>query len=269
MSSYPVTPDGKVLKKIIKEGKGPIPKPGQKVSIHYVGHLTNGHEFDNSRKKGKKLKFTLGQDVVPGVSLGVATMHVGEIAEITVDEEYGYKELGDDNIPPHSTLIYEIELLSIAEIFHNANEAVSYANKIKEQAVVLFHDAKYNEAIDLYKQALRPLRDWVSQNARQTKLILHRNLAICYSKIENWPETLRYAEKVLAIDPNDPKALLRKAEGLIHLKRFEEAKSTIVFGLDLTHNSAAFLEMRKKLIEAQKPEHERQNEVFAKMLQKN
>lgn len=264
--SYPVTPDGKILKKIIREGKGPIPKPGQKVSIHYVGHLTNGHEFDNSRKKGKKLKFTVGQDVVPGVSLGVATMHVGEIAELTIDEEYGYKELGDDNIPPHSTLIYEIELFSISEIFHNANDAVLNALKFKEQAGALFHENKYEEAIDVYKQGLRPLRDWVSQNARQTKVVFYRNLAICYSKISNWPETLRYAEKVLSTDPNDPKAVLRKIEALIYLKRFEEAKTTLVFGLDLTHNSAPFLEMRKKLIEAQKPEHERQNEVFAKML---
>lgn len=262
-----VTPDGKVTKKILREGNGKIPVPGQKVAIHYVGHLINGHEFDNSRKKGRKLKFTVGSDVVPGVSLAVATMHVGELAEITINEEYAYGSQGDDNIPPHSTLIFEIELFYICEEFHNANDACDYALKIKDEAGNLFHDGKYIEAIETYKRALRPLRDWVSERARSTKTILYRNLSICQSKVENWPESLRYAEKVLRSLPNDPKAVLRKAEALINLKKFDEAKPVIVFGLDLTHNSAPFLEMRRKLGEAQRPDNERQNKLFAKMLQ--
>jgi FKBP-type peptidyl-prolyl cis-trans isomerase len=109
-----VTTDGKVTKVVLKEGTGPQAARGKKVNVHYVGTLTNGNKFDSSRDRAQPFSFTLGQGVITGWSLGVATMKVGEVSRFTIGSDYAYGAKGFSNlIPPNSTLIFEIELLSI------------------------------------------------------------------------------------------------------------------------------------------------------------
>lgn len=109
-----ITGDGKLKKEIIKEGKGPIPQRGQTVECHYVGTLLDGKKFDSSRDRNQPFVFTIGQGVITGWSLGVATMKVGEVAKFTIDYEYAYGERGiPPVIPPKATLVFEIELISI------------------------------------------------------------------------------------------------------------------------------------------------------------
>ena len=109
-----VTEDGKVKKEIIREGTGPLAKKGQKVSVHYVGTLLDGTKFDSSRDRKQPFVFTIGQGVIQGWSLGVATMKVGEISKFTIDYEYAYGERGfPPVIPAKATLVFEIELLKI------------------------------------------------------------------------------------------------------------------------------------------------------------
>lgn len=113
-SQINVTTDGKVTKEILREGTGPIPKRGQKVSVHYVGTLTNGKKFDSSRDRNEEFQFTVGQGVIQGWSAGVATMKVGELSKFTIAPEYAYGNRGFPGlIPANSTLVFEIELLRI------------------------------------------------------------------------------------------------------------------------------------------------------------
>ena len=110
-----VTTDGKVTKEILREGTGPVAQRGQKVRVHYVGTLTNGKKFDSSRDRNDPFVFTIGQGVIQGWSAGVATMKVGELSKFTIAPEYAYGNRGFPGlIPANSTLIFEIELLSIA-----------------------------------------------------------------------------------------------------------------------------------------------------------
>jgi FKBP-type peptidyl-prolyl cis-trans isomerase len=116
MSGSPiqVTGDGKVTKVVVKAGRGAQPSRGQKVDAHYVGTLLNGTKFDSSRDRGKPFSFTIGQGVIAGWSLGVATMKVGEIAKFTIAPEYAYGSQGAAGvIPPNATLNFEIELLKV------------------------------------------------------------------------------------------------------------------------------------------------------------
>lgn len=109
-----VTTDGKVTKEILREGTGPVPKRGQKVSVHYVGTLTNGKKFDSSRDRNEEFQFTVGQGVITGWSAGVATMKVGELSKFTIAPEYAYGNRGFPGlIPANSTLVFEIELIKI------------------------------------------------------------------------------------------------------------------------------------------------------------
>jgi len=110
-----ITKDGGVIKNIIKEGEGwEMPEKGADVKVHYVGTLLDGTQFDSSRASGKEFEFVLGVgNVIRGWDAGVATMKKGEIAKFVIKPEYGYGSKGaGDKIPPNSTLVFEIELIS-------------------------------------------------------------------------------------------------------------------------------------------------------------
>ncbi|KAI8644063.1 peptidyl-prolyl cis-trans isomerase [Parasitella parasitica] len=91
------------------------PKKGDKVAIHYVGTLTNGDEFDSSRKRGKPFECTIGVgQVIKGWDEGIPKLTVGEKARLTCTPDYAYGDRGfPPVIPPNSTLIFEVELIKI------------------------------------------------------------------------------------------------------------------------------------------------------------
>jgi len=105
--------DGKLKKLIIQEGEGPIPKTGAQISAHYDGKLTDGKQFDSSRKRGRPFEFELNRGrVIRGWDLGFSSMRKGEKAILVIDSEYGYGARGaGGSIPGGATLYFEVELV--------------------------------------------------------------------------------------------------------------------------------------------------------------
>lgn len=99
----------------IQIGSGAEAKPGQKVSVHYTGWLTNGQKFDSSLDRGRPFEFKLGAgNVIKGWDQGVAGMRVGGKRKLTIPPELGYGARGAGNvIPPGATLVFEVELLGV------------------------------------------------------------------------------------------------------------------------------------------------------------
>ncbi len=98
------------------EGTGPSPQVGQKVSVHYTGTLESGVKFDSSRDPGKQpLEFVVGSGgMIKGFDEGVRTMKVGGRRKLIIPPKIGYGAAGKPPlIPPNSTLIFDIELLSV------------------------------------------------------------------------------------------------------------------------------------------------------------
>jgi FKBP-type peptidyl-prolyl cis-trans isomerase FkpA len=113
-----VTPPGTTGELKIEEtavGKGTEAVAGKTVSVHYTGWLTDGKEFDSSRKSGNPFKFQLGAgQVIPGWDKGVAGMKVGGKRKLTIPPQLAYGERGAGNIiPPNSTLVFDVELLDV------------------------------------------------------------------------------------------------------------------------------------------------------------
>ncbi|CAA7393804.1 unnamed protein product [Spirodela intermedia] len=101
-------------KKLLKAGHGwETPVSGDEVTVHYVGRLLDGRQFDSSRDRGAPLTFKLGQgQVVPGLDRGLVTMRKGEISLFTVPSVLGYGDAGANGVLPGSDLQYEVELIS-------------------------------------------------------------------------------------------------------------------------------------------------------------
>jgi FKBP-type peptidyl-prolyl cis-trans isomerase len=107
---------GELKIETLKAGSGAEAKSGNNVTVHYVGTLTDGKKFDSSRDRGKGFSFPLGGGrVIKGWDQGVAGMKVGEVRKLTIPPELGYGASGfPPVIPPDSTLVFEVELLSVS-----------------------------------------------------------------------------------------------------------------------------------------------------------
>ncbi|ADV62311.1 Peptidylprolyl isomerase [Isosphaera pallida ATCC 43644] len=99
----------------VQIGSGAEAKAGARVSVHYVGTLTDGTKFDSSRDRGQPFQFDLGVgQVIQGWDIGVAGMRVGGIRKLTIPPEEGYGARGVGGvIPPNATLLFEVELITV------------------------------------------------------------------------------------------------------------------------------------------------------------
>lgn len=99
----------------VKQGSGTEAVAGKRVTVHYVGTLTDGSKFDSSRDRGEGFTFALGGgQVIRGWDEGVAGMKVGGVRKLTIPPELGYGARGfPPVIPANSTLLFEVELLDV------------------------------------------------------------------------------------------------------------------------------------------------------------
>jgi FKBP-type peptidyl-prolyl cis-trans isomerase FklB len=98
---------------VLQAAKGKTPKASSTVRVHYEGRLLDNTIFDSSIARQQPAEFKLSQ-VIPGWTEGVQLMPVGSKYRFFIPSALAYGETGSgDVIGPNSTLIFDIELLSI------------------------------------------------------------------------------------------------------------------------------------------------------------
>jgi FKBP-type peptidyl-prolyl cis-trans isomerase FklB len=102
--------------KILTAGTGPKPTATDSVVCNYRGTLTDGTEFDSSYKRGKPATFGISQ-VIKGWTEALELMPVGSKWQLFIPADLAYGERGEQRggIGPNSTLIFDVELMSIVD----------------------------------------------------------------------------------------------------------------------------------------------------------
>lgn len=105
---------GGIYYKVMNEGKndGVHPGPRSVVTVHYTGQTIDGRQFDSSLG-GIPMAFRLNE-LIEGWTVAIQNMCVGDKWEVYIPAEMGYGKFSQPGIPGGSTLVFEIELFSIA-----------------------------------------------------------------------------------------------------------------------------------------------------------
>lgn len=99
--------------KVITEGAGDIPKPEDTVTVNYRGTFIDGNEFDSSAKAGRPYTTRVTGGVIRGWTEALTRMKVGSKWQLFIPSDLAYGEMGRGTIPPSTTLLFDVELVSI------------------------------------------------------------------------------------------------------------------------------------------------------------
>ncbi|XP_038899656.1 peptidyl-prolyl cis-trans isomerase FKBP62-like [Benincasa hispida] len=282
-----VTPDKKVIKKILKEGEGyEKPNDGSIVKVKLIGKLGDGKIF---LRKGhddgeEPLEFKTDEEqVIDGLDKAVVTMKKGEIALLTIAPEYafGSSESQQDLavVPPNSTVYYEVELVAFDKEKEswemNNQEKVEAAGKKKEEGNVLFKSGKFARASKRYEKAVKFIEydssfsEEEKKQAKALKVACNLNNAACKLKLKLYNEAEKLCTKVLELESSNVKALYRRAQAYIELADLDLAEFDIKKALDIDPNNRdvklEYKTLKEKVKEYNKKDAKFYGNMFAKM----
>ncbi|MDO6765604.1 FKBP-type peptidyl-prolyl cis-trans isomerase [Agarivorans sp. 1_MG-2023] len=100
----------KVLEDVVNSDEKP--SANSTVTVHYHGTLLSGLVFDSSVDRGRPTQFPLGQ-VIAGWTEGLQYMSAGEKFRFFIPSQLAYGDRSVASIPPGSTLVFDVELISI------------------------------------------------------------------------------------------------------------------------------------------------------------
>jgi FKBP-type peptidyl-prolyl cis-trans isomerase FkpA len=98
----------------VKVGSGATATAGKVVAVHYAGRLLDGTKFGGAQDSGAPIEFELGSGkMIRGWDLGIEGMRVGGKRKLTIPPEFAYGSLSGGPIPPHATLVFDVELMAV------------------------------------------------------------------------------------------------------------------------------------------------------------
>lgn len=107
-----VTLDSGLQYEALNTGEGAKPSREDQVRVHYHGTLIDGTVFDSSYDRGQPAEFPVG-GVIAGWTEALQLMSAGSKWRLYVPSELAYGAQGVGSIPPHSVLVFDVELLDV------------------------------------------------------------------------------------------------------------------------------------------------------------
>ncbi|KAJ3662398.1 hypothetical protein Zmor_006749 [Zophobas morio] len=212
-------PNGKIKKRILKEGYGPKPEESSSVIIHYNAYVQlEAHPFDSTHARKTPHTFKIGQqEVIEGLEIAVRSMRLTEKAQFLIDPELAYRNGVLGRIPPNSVVLFEIELCVVQEQGQQEEPAVNekhfqvvyntcLALCVKGKKMFKLQD--YQGAIKVYSTAVNKLEDAVlddydDQIKSEALLVrLYTNLLICCTHAKIPKRGCVFAQKLYEMSKN-------------------------------------------------------------------
>lgn len=105
--------DNGVMYHVLEKGSGTrCPKPSGIVYVRYTGRLIDGTVFDSTEGQPLPALFVV-RDLIMGWQIALTRMHEGDRWEVYIPAKWGYGTVKMDDIPAHSTLVFDMELVKI------------------------------------------------------------------------------------------------------------------------------------------------------------
>jgi peptidylprolyl isomerase len=234
--------------------------------------LEDGTEFDQSYTRGEPLKFKLGAGmVIKGWDMGVATMKVGERADLTIKGEYGYGAAGSPpSIPPNATLIFTVELMEVEgqeapKLSHE--ERIAKAKVAKEEGNAFFKEQNNLEALRKYEIGIEHLDEVYDDLTDEDKTLLKAclsNGAIVSNNLGFFEDTTRKTMRVIEMDPKNAKAYFLDAVAHKNIKNFNDAVASIKEAIKLLPNDKKMREEFEAIKKAKKDAVDQEQDFFKK-----
>ncbi|XP_044736568.1 peptidyl-prolyl cis-trans isomerase FKBP8 [Chrysoperla carnea] len=286
---FDVLGSGCLKKKIIKEGLGSETRPQRTdvCTIRLIGKLENGtivEEFD-------KLKVQVGDlEVVQGIDLVLPLMNVGEVCLVEIEPRLAYGDEGRlPDIPPNSKITYEIELFECEPEAELEKIPVlirkKIGNKKRERGNWWYARNESNYAIQCYRRALDYLDDVEGgiteptedgdlkptdsdlQDLLEDRMKVYNNMAAAQMTLQAYDAALKCVDNVLLCQPQNVKALFRKAKILISKHNPEEARVILKKAFSIDPSNVAIQKELRKLIAIEQKARERERNMAKLMLQ--
>lgn len=245
--------NGLVMKRILREGYGALPKDRDIVRVHYNGYIEYQPEpFDCTYARKKPHQFSINNgEVLPGLDIAVQSMRLNEKSQFLLKPQVAYGILGCLNrVPANSDILFEIELLEIVNVGavaeyealpedqqrqfdHVYHYCVALCAKGKDLFNKNIHSSikEYNKAVGKLENALM---DDYNDEVKQQELLhkLYVNLIVCYTRCEQPRKSCIYFNRLMALVKGTSlkipaKAYYNNARSLRMLGEFRLAKTRL------------------------------------------
>jgi len=258
--------DGEAVKVVLEEGKGEPPQVMSRAYVLLRGFLPDGTVFLDSTQE--EFDFLIGRgEVALGLQMALSTMLPGERARVHCGVKFGYSDARRPaEVPPNSPISFEVTYLW-SETEKNLHEMsmedkVDFIKRRREIGKRQFQEGRVASALKQYEKALSVIGDGLEpegepnpalqQELRQLWLVHLTNAALCKSKVHLPQEARELCNKALAMDPNNSKALLHRADAHSAVAEYEEALRDLKRSLALlsaaTEPDEALIEKVKRKI---------------------
>mmetsp|Transcript_20256 Transcript_20256/g.28042 ORF Transcript_20256/g.28042 Transcript_20256/m.28042 type:complete len:474 (+) Transcript_20256:2-1423(+) len=271
------------VKKTLVEGEGyDRPNDGAKVGVRYTATLPDGTVFDKVEGDDLCSWVVDEEQQIIGLDKAVLKMKKGEKALITIRPELAFgaqdtvKPLA--TIPANTTVQYEMELVEIEkakEVWSmSTEEKFSFFEEAKAQGNTLFKEGKFQRAIKKYGKALSTMEsdhsftDEEKTRAKKAKLPLHLNKAAVQLKLGEWAETRGSCGKALEIEPNNTKALFRRAQAHSALEDPDLACQDLKLLLEHDASNKDAMRELRRVKEKLKEQYRKEAKIFGNMFQR-
>jgi|NorSeaMetagenome_1021524.scaffolds.fasta_scaffold19118_2 hypothetical protein len=262
-----LTEDNGVQKYTLVEGNGSFPSNKQLVKVHYSGTLIDNTQFDSSYDRDEPFEFELGsENIIELWNIAIPSMSKGEKAVITGTSKYCYKDLNMPNIPPNSTLKFTIELLDVYDKPRTMeemteSEKTTLLEENKNSGKDAFMNNELTKAFEYYTKA----QSYAENLNSDEKINIYNNLSLITYKLEDYINSLHYADLANNIDNTNIKTIFRLANIHFKLSNYEVAIYFCNFLLEKDNNNLNIKRLLKNSKVKKKMDHEKSKNMFKKM----